>query len=487
MIRTAGSQSPFLPTWVWLVPLSVAVLFYETTKPGPRDSTQEISWCAIAIIIGTAALTWICRIKKQFDLFEPLYMVFALFLIFYPVRALLAVWLDESWFDPGNVATWKSIWGSSLGFVCFAMGYKIARRKFDVPRGTWADRSWNMDRANVVSVAFLVTGIVGFVAMRILGGSFFYFVSLDSDIKSPESITPWFFYLLWICVFMQAGALVQLGIWFLTRRRTVWTMVYCILSLLSTFILSRYFTVLFLVMLAVCWHYEKRKISGTQLAAFFIVILAYLGLAGLYREWTSPGYTLEETAGFAELSGQHSKLVIRYVVRDLEQFSNLSEVISVTPSALPYQLGSTFTPVLLKPIPRTLMPTKPLGASAVFSRQVIPELYDSGLVTGVGGWGEWYLNFSWAGLVLGMALIGALSAAAYKAMQATSGFGGVLLYLSFIVVLFTWLRNDFNSAATFGLYYFIPSVVALAYVTKEVPGPRLAAPRESKGCIAGDE
>jgi hypothetical protein len=161
------------------------------------------------------------------------------------------------------------------------------------------------------------------------------------------------------------------------------------------------------------------------------------------------------------------------VVGNLEELSNLSEVISITPAELPYQFGMTFTPVIFKPIPRVLMPSKPLGACALFTRQINPDEYDSGLVTGLGAWGEWYLNFSWPGLIVGMALTGALSAAAYRAMGATAEFGRVMLYSSFVVVLFTWLRNDFNSAITLGLYYFIPAIVVLAYVTqpKRETGP----------------
>ena len=64
-----------------------------------------------------------------------------------------------------------------------------------------------------------------------------------------------------------------------------------------------------------------------------------------------------------------------------------------------------------------------------------------------------------------MGLTGALSSAVYKTMRETTGFGRVLLYASFVVLLFTWLRNDFNSGITYGLYYFIPAILALAYVS----------------------
>jgi len=475
VIRDTVSKSPSLPAWILLIPLASLVLLLGALQPMRGNPTERIVWYSVLAIIGAAALTRACRIQKEFDLFEPLHLVLALFLIFYPVRALFAVWLDESWFDPGKAAIWKGLSAAVLGFVCFAIGYKMAQRKFNGGRRIWLDRSWNLERANTVSLWFLGIGIAGFVAMRFLGGSLLYFISLDPDIKAPGEMKAWFFYLLWICVFMQVGALIQLGSWFATGGRTVWTVVYCTLALLSTFFLARYFTVLFLVMLVPCWHYQKRKIRALHVVAASLLLFIYLGLAGLYREWISPTNNLVEVAGLAELAGRQKELALRYVVGNLEDLSNLSEVISMAPGELPYQFGSTFTPIFLKPIPRAVMPTKPPGASALFTRQISPASYEDGLVTTLGAWGEWYLNFSWLGLIFGMALTGALCSAAYQAMKASTGFSRVLLYSSFLVVLFSWLRSDFNAASTYGLYYFIPSIGALAYVTKAKPGALQAA------------
>ncbi len=472
MTRDTVSQSPFLPPWVWLIPLAALVLLLEALQPGLGSPTERMVWYSVLIIIVAAALTRVCRVQKQFDLLEPLHMVFALFLIFYPVRALFAVWLDESWFDPANTAAWRGLSAAVLGFVCFAIGYKISLRKSAVRRIIWLDRSWNLERANAVSLAFLVAGLAGFQALRVLGGSFFYFILLDPDIKAPGEIKAWFFYLLWICLLIQVGALIQFGAWLSSGKLPLRTALYCTLALLSTFLLARYFTVLFLMMLAFAWHYQKRKIRAMQVAFLCLLMVGYLGVAGLYREWISPGYDLAKTGELAELAGQQKELALRYVVGNLEELSNLSEVISMTPSELPYQFGSTFTPVFLKPIPRVLMPTKPLGASALFTRQLSAGSYDSGLVTALGAWGEWYLNFSWPGLILGMALTGALCSAAYQAVKGSTEFGRILLYSSLLVVLFSWLPSDFNSATTYGLYYFIPAIIALAYVTDDGRGSR---------------
>jgi len=470
MTRDTVALRPFLPGWVWLIPLAATVLFIAVLQPGPGNPADRIVQYTVLILILSTALTRACRVQKQFDLFEPLHLAFALFLIFYPVRALFAVWLDETWFDPADAAIWRGLSASVLGFVCFAIGYKIGpRMSAKRHKRIWLDRGWNLERANFVSFIFLILGIAGFVAMDFLGGSLFFFILVDPDIKAPGEIKAWFFYLLWMCLFLQAGALVQLGVWLSSGRWRFRTALYCMLALLSTFFLARYFTVLFVMMLAMSWHYKKRRIKALQITILCLVVLGYLGVAGLYREWISPDYNLDQTGELAELAGQQDKLVLRYVVANLEELYNVCEVISMAPAEFPFQYGSTFTPIIFKPIPRALMPEKPLGASAVFTRQFSPGTYDTGLVTGLGAWGEWYLNFSWAGLIFGFALTGALCSAVYRAMRATTEFGRVLLYSSFMVVLFTWLRTDFNSGTTYGLYYFIPAILALAYVTKAKP------------------
>src|SRR5260370_40402425 len=149
----------------------------------------------------------------------------------------------------------------------------------------------------------------------------------------------------------------QFGGWVSTGRQGLRTALCCFLALLSSFLLPRYFTVLFLIMLALAWHYQKRRIRAMQVAFFCFLMVGYLGLAGLYREWISPTYNLDEVAGLAELAGQQKKLVLRYVVSNLEQLSNLTEVISMTPAKLPYQFGSTFTPIFLYPVPQVFIPS----------------------------------------------------------------------------------------------------------------------------------
>jgi len=50
-----------------------------------------------------------------------------------------------------------------------------------------------------------------------------------------------------------------------------------------------------------------------------------------------PGKQHGRDRELVEFAGLHDNLVLRYVVANLEELSNLSEVISITPAELPYQ------------------------------------------------------------------------------------------------------------------------------------------------------
>jgi hypothetical protein len=462
-MRQHRPQNSSLLRWVWIIPCVSGIWLYEVVTQGSAGQ-MTVVWLSVFSVGGALLLARVCRVRDSFDLFEPLYMATVLFLLFYPLRALFGVWLDESWFEPRAVRI--ALFAAGVGLVCFAIGYRIAGTRVRRVRSIWLDREWDLRRARRVTIVLVLSGLVGFALMRYLGGSFLYFITLDPDVKSPASMTAWFFYVLWFCLLIQAGALIQLGVWLSSGRPAAWTFLLCGLGLLSAFLLGRIFTVFFTVALALCWHYKYKRIRVIQLFAVGAAITAYLGIAGLYREWISPNFSLENTATLAELASRQKDLAFRYVVSNFEELSNLAELIEATPVDIPYQFGSTFTPIFVKPIPRALLPSKPLGASALFTSRVSPGPYDNGFVTALGAWGEWYLNFSWIGLIVGMAMMGAFSAIGYRAMSGGKAFGRVLLFSIYLVVLFSWLRSDFNAATVYGLYYFIPIILALAYITK---------------------
>jgi len=72
--------------------------------------------------------------------------------------------------------------------------------------------------------------------------------------------------------------------------------------------------------------------------------------------------------------------------------------------------GATFVNALLMPIPRDMWEGKPVGFGAEVTQLMNPGLVAKGQSFSILGYGEWYANFGWAGLVLMPVALGALLA-----------------------------------------------------------------------------
>jgi len=90
-----------------------------------------------------------------------------------------------------------------------------------------------------------------------------------------------------------------------------------------------------------------------------------------------------------------------------------SAIISHVSERNSYLLGSSFFNFLLTPIPRVLWPEKPnIRLGPYVGQEILLFNNESGAPPG--GIGELYMNFSWPGVVLGMALLGAIVARLWR-------------------------------------------------------------------------
>lgn len=83
-------------------------------------------------------------------------------------------------------------------------------------------------------------------------------------------------------------------------------------------------------------------------------------------------------------------------------------IVKGTAAGHPYKLGSTFKPLLYVFLPRVLWSDKPGGNSANLLNREFHVSADPDTFISPSHLGEWYWNFGLAGVVAGMALVGAL-------------------------------------------------------------------------------
>lgn len=95
----------------------------------------------------------------------------------------------------------------------------------------------------------------------------------------------------------------------------------------------------------------------------------------------------------------------------------LAYLIDQTPERIPYRLGNTYLPLLLKPVPRAIYPDKPQDVPEFRrvgqSYALLPEGNEINVFK-VHQMGEMYINFGIAGVLLGMLILGALCRALYR-------------------------------------------------------------------------
>jgi hypothetical protein len=392
------------------------------------------------------------RMARPFDPFEPIVAATALFVASFPLRALVGIWLEDSWVQDG--LTTPLIF-SIVGFGSFLVGYSKTKTGPPVPF------QWNRVRLRIFSTACLVVSAASFLFVRFSSGFWQYFTLIDSDVKAPDAMPAWFFYAFWAAMAVQIGALLELDAFLDSNCGATYAATYWVIAVASTILLSRYSTVMLLLYSAVLYHYKRKRLTLAKLALVGLLAVPYLLVAGFWREAENVDVSVEEIANMPV-----GNLALRYIVGNFEQLRNAQEVLAHVPSSLPYQYGKTAGALLLKPIPRTILPSKPLGASGLFTREFYPDAFDAGFATIVSAQTEFYMNFGWVGVVLGMALLGRCSGWLYG-LSARSP----LWFAVWLGGLIAWLRMDFSAASNQVLFFAIPLAAGLWFVQERVPVP----------------
>lgn len=127
---------------------------------------------------------------------------------------------------------------------------------------------------------------------------------------------------------------------------------------------------------------------------------------------------------------------------------------SLFPSQHPFLLGQTYYRILLIPIPRFIMPNKPLNEQRVFCSVIDPVMYETGGTIPAGILGDLYVNFGHFGIV-GMFLYGML-----LGRERYYRLWHWLMLAGSMTWLFHFVRGAFtNPLVTFFVYMFIAIIV----------------------------
>lgn len=137
-----------------------------------------------------------------------------------------------------------------------------------------------------------------------------------------------------------------------------------------------------------------------------------------------------------------------------------------------YLYGQSFLMFIVAPIPRVLWPDKPnVRIGPYVAQDLLDFRNNSG--TPPSAIGEFYINFGWVGIALGMMIFGALLANIRKGYSsAQDKEQGRVKYALAIMVMIYFMIGDFSYAMLFFIKYSFASFICQSYWAQK-PKPRI--------------
>lgn len=426
-----------------------------------------------AVIIGVMTFAaWLMKGGRKLDFFEPYNVLFALLVIFFPLRLILAIILGEGLYAAKLSAFNPTLTACLLAFLSFLIGYRNRRLARALAVGmdwllTPLDGEWDDFRTNLVVIGLLLVALVSLLVISWLGGSAFFLIQIGAASKTPFDMPYWYYYSQWGVDCAIVAGLMHFTAYLRYRRQPLWTMICIGMATVFAALVSRGTLAIFFFLVLGLVNYVRKKVGP--------VMLSWLGVAALV--WLVAGGMLRERVSFdVTNTSSVSTMLENQVLSDLDHVFTVTTLMQNMPDVIPWQYGSTFLVILYKPIPRSVMPSKPLGASGILNKTLWPYAYDAGYSKSATMIGELYMNFSWAGIILGMALIGIGSSALYRCAGKARSPGRVLIYLICLVGLVSWTRNDLQAASTDFLFLLLPTLAGLWFVAGGRSKSRRASP-----------
>lgn len=358
-----------------------------------------------------------------------------------------------------------------LATVSFTVGWYWPMRRAAPEGGTLR---WRPSTLKLLCVVYTVLGLGLFgIGVAVVGGPSAVLGGLGDRIRLTQGLN---------YLFQATNLLVVVSLvwftWLLSTGRSIKSMGFWCYTLVAFGVSalqgSKSILFIFLLSLALLYHRMRARIPGALAvvggALTFISLTAY---ALFTREYLAVGQLV--TLQTWTPSSLFNVLRVEFVGNFI-QLQTMMVLVGRVPQELNYQLGRTYLATLSMPVPRLLWPDKPLPSTGVFTLAFWP---DSWLMHGTtlppGLFGEFYLNFGWAGVAVGgfaFARIG--RRLLRRALASPHDPYRSLVYALFVAMTAHYVRGDFAVSVAF-LELLLPTLVLLHFCTRRVPPPTASA------------
>ena len=382
----------------------------------PLSSAESLVVMGLVALMGLECFMAI-RSRSWVQIYRPTLFV-AVVLAFYalagPIRAVLSSGEAANFIgtsgtlyrglDHRPYLLWGWV-GALIFYASLLSGFYVARLKLEPKR---LMRRSNLGKIRRWGSALCWVGLVMYALVQ--GPGFFV---LLNPLASQSVEVEWFgfsgfemgpfrnYFLLAINLLIP-GIVLQFAVW-LRQRRGLWVVLswFAVASLVYLSEAFRYRILLLLIPMLLLWFfYNKRRPMLVAMLIFMVAFISLNGVVGVARTRLR-GLDLDQVAGYTP------QQLIKASFEESGVFFTTSAVISSVPERFPFIGFEPVSTTLVHPIPRRLLPGKPVGN---YGKRYTDPIYNLGYFSGVTilGYGEYYLMFGWLSVVAAGLLIGAL-------------------------------------------------------------------------------
>ena len=388
-------------------------------------------------------------VKKKLDFFEASFVFSAGYLFTYPFSMIFTIMFLKHYFQlTENLINLmnKMLLFAIIGIIFYNLGYLLDFSKIVKKFPLLKDR-WNFKRTLNISLFLLLIGILAFIIILNKLGVIY----LLTHLYMRAVILSKYSYLTALTQVIVPALLAIYLIFFKYRKFLGFPIfITFIVLIILVFFGGRFRIFSVLVMIFSLYNYIKKRIEIRHVV--FLILFGFLVFLALYlRNYSYSFKSLKD-------------VIVQVSINNFNYPYFFLKVIENTPSKIPYQYGKTFISLLFYPFPRSVFPAKPLSAGPLITRYLFPNLKYSSVPPTI--LGEFYLNFSYIGIIAGMFLLGILHKIMYSYFINNSKNTTNIYIYSILVPFFFWCNFlDFTLTAIYALILIIPAVVICLYAT----------------------
>ncbi|HMJ67972.1 MAG TPA: O-antigen polymerase [Cyclobacteriaceae bacterium] len=355
---------------------------------------EAIPFYGILITIITVLLFSYFKNRREF--WSPLTIISIIYAYYCCLGPYHAVTTNETYDRLINMRRFyeSSLWGAWVSLIAYIVGFWLhgyAKRTRLLP-------DFSMELVSRYGKRMF---IVGFTLFAISTGGNFAKMINPLDAQYVEQVGGGFANYLGLSLNMVIPAITMLFLYFVTTRRGFLWFAIPFIVCLGIFITLgfRYRLVLLLASMVIVYYYamgRRPNVIFISLAVF--VFISLMGIINISRQY-NVGLNV------SKLDDEDSEGYYASGLREAYIFQTSGAIIDIVPERHPHAGFQPIWSTIVFPIPRAFYPEK---NSAEYLFSALDAIYGKTVSQGAAimAYGEYYLAFGWAGIVIGCGLIG---------------------------------------------------------------------------------